>query len=131
MNNRTPDSHYAWTKKWGAGQLRRLTNRNAVLLALNYLADDGGVIVGASAKGVAEAARRSLELTRGVLRDFEADGTLTRLDWRDGISTQVFVLMDFPGARVFVDENRAVYNGGRVPRGRAPEGDKWAGKKGA
>ena len=20
MNNRTPDSHYAWTKKWGAGQ---------------------------------------------------------------------------------------------------------------
>ena len=21
MNNRTPDSHYPWTKKWGAGQL--------------------------------------------------------------------------------------------------------------
>ena len=20
MNNRTPDSHYPWTKKWGAGQ---------------------------------------------------------------------------------------------------------------
>ena len=25
MNNRTPDSHYPWTKKWGAGQSKITT----------------------------------------------------------------------------------------------------------
>jgi hypothetical protein len=25
MNNRTPDSHYPWTKKWGAGQEKSIS----------------------------------------------------------------------------------------------------------
>jgi hypothetical protein len=96
-----------------ARDLRKLLNRNAVLLALNTLAGDGGIILGFSATHLAPLARRSVQVTRETLASLESDGLITRLDWRDGISSCILVMMDVEGAQEFVDENRAVYSHGR------------------
>ncbi len=87
-------------------QLRKLLNRNAVTLALDYLADDCGVIQGATTKIVAVACRRSPDLTAALLRELEGEGVFTRLDWRDGVRGQVFVLMDSPAAHAVIEATR-------------------------
>src|SRR4051812_30658449 len=90
-------------------ELRKLVNRNAVLVALNYLAGDNGIIVGTAATEIAPLAGRSVQITRDTLAELERAQVITRLGWRDGISCQIIVLMDRPGAMAFVRENRAIY----------------------
>jgi hypothetical protein len=98
-------------------QLKRLMNRNAVLLALHWLSDDDGLTCGASNEQIAAAARRSKFLTAETLRDLGWYGEVTKFDGRDGLSSRRFVLMSHPEAKAIVRHIRRAY-GRPAPRSR-------------
>lgn len=87
--------------------LRTIQNKNAVVLALEMLVEDDSVgRAGFYAGLLTPLVDRSIPVIRSALALLEDEGRIVRLDWRDGLSCTILVLMDRPGARAFIREVR-------------------------
>lgn len=98
--------------------LRRLLNRNAVLLSVYALANDEGSVCRVTNKRIAEATGRSPTTVAGCLGELEARGDIQVFDWRDGLSNRQIILMDHPQAERYVRHIAEVYARHRPRRER-------------